>query len=580
VTTATDVYSLGVLLYSLLTRRSPYADAKDIARAIVEEEPRAASVRTSDPRTAKLLKGDLDNVLAKALKKNPAERYGTVSEFAADLCRYLNGEPVRARAATPLYRARKFIRRRRVPLAAAAALLVAIVAGTAASLVYAHRAQVQRARAERHAQALRKLSESLLFELHDSIQDLAGATQARELLAQRATEYLSEVAAEAGNDPVVLADLAGGYSRLAAIESAERAPHLGGIMRDQAALENNEKALDIWKRLLAGQPENSAIQKGVLSSMWAVAEGKRRQGDMGAAFALHTERLKLVEQWYTRYGRQDLLQSVAASYAALSDLTRTTGDNAGALRNGQKGLELREKLLRLNPSSASATRLVGLSHESLGYAFSAQGDHERAVAEHRQADGYFERLVRARPADAGLRRLLFVAENNLCESLALAGRIEEAMKVCPRTIGLAETAFRLDQINVQTEEDLGSAYSTYALALKRAGRKVEALRWELRAQNVLRQAIERDPDSRDTSLAYLDSCLNLISLERGRVEHCQYAARAWKFANAHARHWPEDAILKERWESAKRAASTCAVQSLQGSTEPRATNWFPVSALH
>jgi hypothetical protein len=109
---------------------------------------------------------------------------------------------------------------------------------------------------------------------------------------------------------------------------------------------------------------------------------------------------------------------------------------------------------------------------------------------------------------------------------------------------------------------------------------VEALRWELRAQNVLRQAIERDPDSRDTSLAYLDSCLNLISLERGRVEHCQYAARAWKFANAHARHWPEDAILKERWESAKRAASTCAVQSLQGSTEPRATNWFPVSALH
>ncbi len=559
VTTATDVYSLGVLLYGLLAGRSPYAGARDIARAILEDEPRPASaVCASDARGAKLLKGDLDNILAKALRKDPEKRYRTVSEFAADVGRYLNGEPVRARAATPLYRAGKFIRRRRYPLAAAAALLAAIVGGAGASLIYAHRAQVQRARAERHLQALRTLSESLLFELHDSIRDLAGVTPAKALLARRATEYLNEIAAEAGDDPLVLADLADAYSRLAAIESGDRAPHLGGAARDQAALQNNEKALAIRKRLLAAHPEKADLQKGVLASMWAVAEGKRREGNMRAVFALHAERLRLAEQLYAQYGRQDLLQSVAASYAAFSDLDRTVGDNAGALRNGKKALELREKLLQLNPSSPIATRLVGLSHETMAYALSAQGDHENAVAEHRQAARYFEQLVRARPLNTDFERLLFVAENNLCESLALAGRPEEAIEHCRRAIDLAETAVRADQANVQTQEDLGAAWSTYALALKRAGRQNAALRWELRAQNALRQAIERDPDSRDASVAYLDSCLNLISLEPRRAERCQYVARAWAFANGHAQRWPEDARFKEQLESAKKALSACA----------------------
>lgn len=559
VTTATDVYSLGVLLYGLLTRRSPYAGAKDIARAIAEDEPRTASAACADDaRMAKLLKGDLDNVLAKALKKDPAKRYATVNEFSSDIRRYLNGEAVHARAATLLYRAGKFIRRRRYPIAAAAALLAAIIAGAAASLVYAHRAQMERARAERDVQALRKLSESLLFELHDSIRDLPGATQARALLAQRASEYLNEIAAEAGDNPVVLEDLAAAYWRLATIESGERTPHLGGIARDHAALENNEKALAIRRRLLGAHPDNAEFQKGVLASMWAVAEGKRREGNMRAVFALHTERLRLAEQLYAQYGRQDLLQSVAASYAAFADLDRTIGDNAGALRNGQKALELREKLLQLNPASAGAERLVGLSHEGLAYALSAQGDYEKAVAEHQLAAADFEQLVNARPADADFQRLLFVAENNLCESMALAGRPEAGMQACRRAIELAQSAFHADQVNVQTEEDLGVAWSAYALALKRAGQKNAALRCELHAQTALRQAIARDPDSPEASLAYLDSCLNLISLERGSAERCRHAARAWDFVNGQAQRWPEDARFRERRESVKHAAGACA----------------------
>ena len=135
------------------------------------------------------------------------------------------------------------------------------------------------------------------------------------------------------------------------------------------------------------------------------------------------------------------------------------------------------------------------------------------------------------------------------------------MQVCRRAIDLAENAFHADHASVQTEEDLGAACSAYALALKQAGHNTAALRWELRAQNTLRQAIARDPDSRDASLAYIDSSLNLISLERGSAERCRYAARAWDFANGSAQRWLEDARLKERRESAKEAASACATAS-------------------
>jgi serine/threonine-protein kinase len=161
VTVATDVYALGVLLYVLLSGTHPTASAQatpvERLRALVEKDPQrlgaavlsagpaAARARAATPHhLARVLDGDLDNIVAKALKKAPAERYATVEAFADDVRRHLNHEPVSARADSLVYRAGKFARRHRLTVAAAGAILVALAAGAAGTAWQAYEARRER----------------------------------------------------------------------------------------------------------------------------------------------------------------------------------------------------------------------------------------------------------------------------------------------------------------------------------------------------------------------------------------------------------------------------------------------------
>ncbi|HVF18187.1 MAG TPA: protein kinase, partial [Steroidobacteraceae bacterium] len=162
VTTATDVYSLGVLLYVILTDQHPTAGDSitpaDRIRAVVDTEPKRASAVVSKTKDhqgdsrfqserVRALRGDLDNIVAKALKKSPHERYPTADAFAQDLRRYLNNEPVSARADSLAYRARKFIVRNTLSVAAAATVMLAIIAAAIVSIWQAQEATRQRDRA-------------------------------------------------------------------------------------------------------------------------------------------------------------------------------------------------------------------------------------------------------------------------------------------------------------------------------------------------------------------------------------------------------------------------------------------------
>jgi tetratricopeptide (TPR) repeat protein len=145
-TMASDVYSLGVLLYVLLTGRHPTSTGQQRAderiRAVLEAQPPSlsdvargmsadlAAARASTPlKIAREVRGDLENIAAKALRKEPSARYATVAAFADDLRRYLNNEPVSARRDSVAYRFGKFVRRRRLTVAAACATVLALVAG-------------------------------------------------------------------------------------------------------------------------------------------------------------------------------------------------------------------------------------------------------------------------------------------------------------------------------------------------------------------------------------------------------------------------------------------------------------------
>ena len=202
ITTATDVYALGVLLYRLLTGSSPYRAAmpteSDLIRVVCEETPAAPSVavREADPsRGRHTVDADLDRVVLMALRKEPERRYGSAEQFAEDIRRYLEGRPVLAAPDSPLYRVRKFTGRNRVAAAAAAGFLLAVVIGIGTTTWQMRVARQERNRAQREFNAVKSLAASVLGELHDAVARVPGTLAARELLIRRATQYPGGAAA-------------------------------------------------------------------------------------------------------------------------------------------------------------------------------------------------------------------------------------------------------------------------------------------------------------------------------------------------------------------------------------------------
>jgi serine/threonine-protein kinase len=202
VTTSSDVYSLGVMLFELLAGRLPYrlrhGTRAEIEAAITSGDtiPPSRAVAGS-PEVARALRGDLDAIVIKALERDPAARYPSAESLASDLTRYLRGEPMTARALTRLYRARKFVARHRVGVGLAAAVTVAILASTAFSLVEMRAAQRQRDRAEHVSSFLVSL-----FSVSDPSEAKGKTVTAREILDRGAAKIDA-----LSDEPLVQSDL-------------------------------------------------------------------------------------------------------------------------------------------------------------------------------------------------------------------------------------------------------------------------------------------------------------------------------------------------------------------------------------
>lgn len=259
VTTATDVYALGILLYVLLTGQHPAGaglnSPAELVKAVVETEPprasevagaaggRAAADKrgTTPERLRRQLRGDLDTIVGKALKKDPGDRYNSVPSLAEDLRRYLKHEPIGARPDTLTYRAAKFIGRNLFSVAAAMLTLAAIVAGSAVAVYQARVAQ-------RRFQDVRKLAHTFVFELHDEVAKLDGSTKAREIMVRTGLQYLDDLASNAGGDPGLQREIAAAYMKIGDAQGYPTRPNLGRIAD---ALVSYRKAGDIYQRLAA-----------------------------------------------------------------------------------------------------------------------------------------------------------------------------------------------------------------------------------------------------------------------------------------------------------------------------------------
>ena len=495
-TTASDIYSLGVLLFVLLTGKP--ASSVNEARAL--------------PR------GELGNIISMAMRPEPRDRYSSVEHFAEDIRRYLDGIPVAAHPPSFWYRARKFIRRRRIGLAAALAVM--------AALTFAAALEVRASRlAQRRFDDVRGLATYFVFEVPDTLKSVPGTLAARQSIIQRATGYLDSLARDAGQDLQLESELASAYDRI------------GSLTFDvQGALALHRKALAINRRLVAAKPANPKFLEQLSGSYGLVGDILRDAGDSTGALENYQASMKEIEPL-----RESRPAAVADAYTDMGVILAKLGRFDEALSYHSKAVAIRRELLRMDPSNpevhgawiptqiwmARALLAAGKPTQALEYGNAALakadsmasaepanwvyrrerwvarmvraaalhnlGDFAGAEAECRQSLGLIQWLAEIDPGDRGHRRGVAITWLGLADAQAALGRRAEAERSYTRAIAESEQLLREDPQKLETTIDLGRMYTHLASMYLKDGSAAKARAAGEKGRRLLDTAAAQDP---------------------------------------------------------------------------------------
>jgi len=464
ISTASDTYSLGILLYLLLTGTLPYEltelTTAAMLRVICEEPPRKPAREAGSQGR---LDADLEAILLKALRKEPQERYLTAEQLASDLRAYLEGLPVAARRGTLRYRAGKFIRRRRFRVAAAALLAVSLVAGVAGVLWQARLANAERRKAEARSADLRQLSGSLLSELDEAIKELPGSTGAQKLLVTRVLEHLDRMARDTRGDRRTQLDLVDAYTRLGNIQGNAYDQNLGD---PAGALASLNKALAIAQPLaVADSKDREAVRRLALVQQ-SRSEILWQIGRTPQAVPVMQESVKNWDALIADpHAPATLVCDVSSAYGTLGDElgqsgTASMADPAGAIAAYRRSVELDDRAISIDPDFFRPRRGLVINGLKIG-SVEMETDPAGALEEFRLGLQRVDAMLKSDPDNLVLvrmRHMLLRKQGNALERLGeyaqAAPLFEQSVAIVARTADQdpKDTRALFDLVTVKDDE--------------------------------------------------------------------------------------------------------------------------------
>lgn len=555
VTTATDIYSLGVVLYRLLTGQLPYnltgLRLDQVLRLVCETEPprpsqvitdtggriansgaRTQRIESSDRfqaetirvsqfaiRNPQSLKGDLDNIVLKALKKEPDRRYESVEQFSEDVRRYLAELPVSARPDTFSYRASKFLKRNRVAVVAASLVFFALIAGIVGMTYQARAARRERERAEKRFDQVRKLANNVVFKYHDAIADLPGATATREMLVKDALEYLDNLSQDAQDNPALAQELALTYLKIGNVQGETYRANLGD---SAGALVSYRKSVEILESLARKDAANIEYLKNL------------RQADQQMALLLvRLQRWKEAEETGQNVldislklvdldpNNQEYRILLLRGYHVKGETVEFSRGDEETVEWFRRAVQVGEESHAKNPSDELVRRSLTMALQRLGTRLEYRAEHlqETGTPEdqlmpiyveaerlHRRTVEMSTALQRDFPQVEVYSRFIAATSINLGTAMARIGKGHEGIPYILRSLEILRAISERDPKNNEAKRDVAELWQYMAFARDAMGQSEEAIKANLESLRILEEITTNDPSNfeflKQTHLTY------------------------------------------------------------------------------